>query len=61
MEFNFINKICYMFCFIIGDIVIFFYVGLFMKRVLFYNFIVVVICYIGFVIGIIVGEVISVN
>lgn len=53
--------ICYMFCFIIGDIVIFFYVGLFMKRVLFYNFIVVVICYIGFVIGIIVGEVISVN
>lgn len=50
-----------MFCFVIGDIAILLHAGLSMKRALFYNFIAAVICYIGLVIGIIVGEATSAN
>lgn len=45
----------------LGDIAILLHAGLSMKRALFYNFIAAVICYIGLVIGIIVGEATSAN
>nr|XP_022342589.1 zinc transporter ZIP14-like [Crassostrea virginica] len=45
----------------LGDIAILLHAGLSMKRALLYNFIAAVICYIGLVIGLVVGEATSAN
>lgn len=46
--------------FLVGDFVVFFNVGMFYKMVMGFNFFLVCFCYLGFVIGLLFGYVISV-